>query len=461
MMNFAIIDVETTGGSLRDTKITEIALLIHDGEKIIDEYQTLVNPECDIPPFITRLTGINQKMVQNAPKFYEIAKTIVELTVNCIFVAHNVAFDYKVIRQEFSRLGYDYRREHLCTVRTARYALPGHVSYSLGKLSDDLGIEINGRHRAGGDALATSELFALMYEKLNGDLSSFIQKELNPKLLHPGLDLAQIESLPSKPGVYYFYDVDEQLIYIGKSKNIKSRVVQHLKNNRSKKAVLLRESIAKVDVMETGSELIALLLESEQIKKHRPKFNRRLVKNKCVYGLYSFEDGKGYLNLYIDRTMKKNSLPLLSFERRDEAVRYLEKQVEKYRLCKKLTGLYPSKYGCFDQQIGVCKGACIGDENPELYNARIQRFLEKIQFENDCFFLIDIGRKKGEISLVLVEYGVYKGFGYVSAKSAENLVEDWLSNIEYKPEDRDAKQIIQAAIRKANYKQIRSFSLDF
>jgi DNA polymerase-3 subunit epsilon len=396
-------------------------------------------------------------MVKTAPKFFEVAKEIVEFTNECVFVAHNVGFDYKIVRQEFLRLGFDYRREHLCTVRASRHLLPGHASYSLGNLSDDLGIVIHGRHRAGGDALATAQLFTLLQKAHPQGVEGFIQKEINPKSLHPGLDLNTIDQIPARTGVYKLYNVQNEIIYIGKSKNIKSRVLQHLKNTKSKKAIELKEAIAKVDYELTGSELIALLLESELIKSVRPKFNRRLKKSKSVYGVYSFVDQRGYVNLYVDRCAKKEEKPLISFEQKREAVHYLENRVEAYQLCKKLVGLYPSSYSCFDYQIKKCAGACIGEESSEEYNKRVQLFLEKTQFENDCFFLVDKGRSRNEISLVLVEHGMYKGYGFISNKDEDQTIDHWLSCVEFKEEDRDAKQIIQSYIRNGKYKQIRGF----
>ena len=162
---FVIVDVETTGGSPQNSKITELAMYKFDGTKIIEEFTTLLNPEMEIPEFIVRLTGITDQMVADAPKFFEVAKQILELTNNCVFVAHNVSFDYGMFRSEFKRLGYDFRLPHLCTVRSSRNLLPGHASYSLGKITRDLEISIIGRHRAGGDALATCKLFEIIYKK--------------------------------------------------------------------------------------------------------------------------------------------------------------------------------------------------------------------------------------------------------------------------------------------------------
>jgi DNA polymerase-3 subunit epsilon len=276
---YVIVDIETTGGSPKNSKITEIAMYKHDGIQIIDEYSTLINPEMNIPPFIVKLTGISDGMVSSAPKFFEIAKNIIDFSEGCIFVAHNVGFDYGILREEFKSLGYDYRRPHLCTVRTSRYILPGMESYSLGKLSNTLGIEINGRHRAGGDALATAHLFTLLFEKDPSNLQTFIQQEVNPKILHPNLDLEQLDELPSKVGIYKFYNEVNQLIYIGKSKDIKKRVEQHLRNNNTQKGIQMRQEIAKIEFELTGSELIALLLESDLIKTHQPIYNRMLRKS--------------------------------------------------------------------------------------------------------------------------------------------------------------------------------------
>jgi DNA polymerase III subunit epsilon len=162
---YAIIDIETTGQSSAKGKITEIAIYIHDGFRVTDSFTSLINPECFIPDFITRLTGIDNEMVRNAPKFYEIARRIVEITQEKVFVAHNVSFDYGFIREEFNRLGYDYQRKTMCTVRLGRKYLSGYRSYSLGKICDELGIQINGRHRAAGDALATVKLFEIILAK--------------------------------------------------------------------------------------------------------------------------------------------------------------------------------------------------------------------------------------------------------------------------------------------------------
>jgi len=162
---FSIIDIETTGNNTKYGKITEFALYQFDGQKITKEFSTLLNPEMDIPFYITKLTGINNEMVKDAPRFHEVARTIVELTAGRTFVAHNVSFDYNFVKKEFERLGYNFNRKTICTVKLARKLIPGHSSYSLGKLCSDLGIEIKERHRAAGDAFATVKLFKILLQK--------------------------------------------------------------------------------------------------------------------------------------------------------------------------------------------------------------------------------------------------------------------------------------------------------
>lgn len=456
-MEFAIIDLETTGGSLKNTNITEVAIYIHDGNQIIEEFSSLVNPSSTIPPFITKLTGINNEMVQSAPKFYEIAKKIVEITENRIFVAHNVGFDYNVIRKEFKSLGYDYRRPHFCTVRASRYILKGHASYSLGKLTNDLGIEIKNRHRAGGDALATSHLFKILYNKTQGDLDNFIQKDVNPKSLHASLDISILEKLPQKTGVYKFFNENNEVIYIGKSKNIKKRIEQHLKNNASKRAIKMKEEITKITYNLTGSELIALLIESELIKKKQPRYNRQLKKYKYYFGIYSYIDNRGYINLFSDRIKNQPSAPLTSFTTKASANRFLDNQSERFQLCKKLLNIYPTKNSCFQYQIKECNGACVGEEDTKSYNLRVEKLLNKLSFEEKSFFIIEKGRRKNEVGLVLIENGCFIGYGFAPREELSEYIEDWYSFIKTKKEDKDNRRIIQSYLSNNDGRNIRSF----
>src|SRR5690554_1907443 len=456
-MLYAVTDLETTGGSIKNSKITEISIFIIDGEKIIDEFTSLIDPERPIPYFISQLTGINDEIVEDAPKFFELAKQIIEFIGDAVFVAHNVGFDYNILRSEYRSLGYEFRTEHLCTVKSSRQIIPGYASYSLGKLTDELGIELVGRHRARGDALATTELFHLLHNTSSELLNSLIQSDIIPKHLHPGLDFEAIEEIPKLTGVYKFYNEENKLIYIGKSKNIRSRVQQHLKNKTSKKAIEMSKEVVRVEFDLTGSETIALIHESNLIKKHKPQFNRQLRKEKYPYGLFSFEDGKGYINLHLDLIKKRNDAPITTFSNKKEGVGFLERSVEKYKLCQKLTGLYPTSSSCFQYHTKECKGACLGEESPEEYNQRIDQLIKQLNFDLDNFFIVDRGRNKDELALLMVERGTFIGYGYLPSQFNDGDLETWKEVIDRYPEDRDIRMIINRTIRIGKGFEIRKF----
>jgi DNA polymerase III subunit epsilon len=447
-VHFVIVDIETTGGNPKSSKITEIAMYKHDGQQVIAEYSTLINPETTIPTFIVQLTGISDSMVREAPKFYEIAKEIVEFTEDCVFVAHNVGFDYGVIRAEFSSLGFDFRRPHLCTVRASRYLLPGYESYSLGKLSRSLGIEITARHRAGGDALATAHLFSILISQSSGDLSNFIQQELNPRQLHPNLSLEVLEEIPNKAGVYKFYNEVNQLIYIGKSVHLRKRIEQHLKNIKTKKGIQMQREIARVEFELTGSELIALLLESVLIKQYQPIYNRTLRRNSFPYGLFHYVDSHGYERLFIDRVSKFQDVPLTSFTTKKEGSSYLEYVVEQYDLCTKLCDLYKTNSACFRYTVKNCQGACVQEEENSSYNRRVQSLIDQITLRSGKYFIVDKGRNRNERSLIKIENGCLIGLGYAPFHFRRLPLNKWDRFIDQQQDDRDARTILKLFLRK-------------
>jgi DNA polymerase III subunit epsilon len=410
---YAIIDIETTGGSPRLEKITEIAIYQHDGEKITGEFVSLVNPERNIPYFITNLTGITNEMVENAPRFFEIARNIVEMTDGRTFVAHNARFDYSFIRQEFKSLGFNFKRNLLDTVTLSRKLLPGHKSYSLGNICKDLKISINGRHRAAGDALATVRLFELLMEKdreLNSKKQSLVKNTRTSKL-NPKLDTEKIADIPEEPGIYYFYNERGDLIYIGKSRNLQQRIYTHLSNNTTNRSMEMRDQIADIDWEITGSELIALLKESSEIKKNKPHYNRAQRRTSFQWAIYTFEDTGGYIN-YRFGPLDTDHTPLSVFSSKERARAKLESFVEKYSLCQKLCGLYESSGECFHHQVGICKGACSGKESPGEYNDRASKATEEFVFSIRNFFIIDKGRNDDERCAVKIFNGKYYGFGY-------------------------------------------------
>jgi len=446
---YAIIDIETTGGSPATDKITEIAIIIHDGYKITDKFITLINPERNIPYNITALTGITNEMVADAPKFYEVARKIVELTEHKTFVAHNSSFDYSFIRSEFRSLGYKFQREHLCTVKLSRKLIPGLKSYSLGTLCNELGIKISDRHRAAGDAMATARLFDILMDLNNTNgLDLFNIKGILKNDLHPDMNIDLIRNLPEEAGLYYFYNDQQELIYIGKSKNIKSRVIAHINNNNSKKAIRMRQEIADISYELTGSELIALLKESEEIRNKKPLYNRSQRRVLFQYGLYQSKDEKGYIRFSIDKNNSDNRLPLHSYSSRKEGVKILNKLIERYRLCRKLCGLYESSGACFHYEIMECNGACIGKEIPEEYNKRAALLMKAISDDNNNIIIIDKGRNFDENSIVKIESGKYIGFGFIERDikiSHPDLFDDYINKYD---DNRDIQSIIRKYLTK-------------
>jgi len=453
---YAIVDIETTGGSARLERITEIAVYIHDGKHIVDEYSTLVNPERNIPYFITALTGISNEMVEDAPKFFEVAKKIVEITEGNIFVAHNARFDYSFIRQEFSMLGYNYKRPLLDTVSLSRKLLPGHKSYSLGNLCKDLSIEIRGRHRASGDALATVRLMELLLERDRELNNGGLVKNRKASKLHPALDMQKITDLPEEPGIYYFHNESGEIIYVGKSRNLYQRVNTHLSNNTSSREMEMRSIIADISWERTGSELVALLLESAEIKTRKPLFNRAQRRTGFRWGIYSFTDENGYIRLEY-RNVKDDAVPLALFSSKENVRAKLDQVISQYNLCQKLCGMYETPGQCFHRQVSLCRGACCGEEEPRSYNERALQALDEFVFRERNFFIIDRGRDTEERSAVKIVNGKYAGYGYFNINDVGfglTAIHDCIRNAR---DNRDIQVIIKGYLKNHRVEKIIDF----
>jgi DNA polymerase-3 subunit epsilon len=449
LMKFAIVDIETTGGNAARDRITEIAIFLHDGEKVVDEFCSLINPECSIPPFISRLTGINDEMVANAPKFYEVAKEIVQITDGAVFVAHNANFDYNFIRESYRSLGFNFTRDHLCTVGLSRKIIPGFRSYSLGNLCNSLNISITDRHRAKGDAFATVKLFEILLQKNNDHtFSNFIKNDYINLRFPPGFNKSIIDKLPETYGVYYLHNSDGRIVYIGKSNNIRQRILSHFRNKQSRKAQELRNSVADITFEETGNELIALLLESEEIKKNQPIFNRaqkRTVKN---HSIYFSENENGYITFRISNETNQENLVTLA-STYDHALDMIDELIHKFKLCQKLCGVFSIVHACFKYSVKQCNGACIGKETPEDYNKRAKAAIDSLQYKSPNFMIIDNGRSINEKSVVHIENGKYVGFGYYETEFNNSDPETLKDFIKYKQDNKDINRIIRNYLSKS------------
>ncbi|AUC86116.1 DNA polymerase III subunit epsilon [Polaribacter sp. ALD11] len=448
-MLYTVVDIETTGNGYKGSKITEISIFVFDGKVVVDEFTSLVNPEQNIPAFITNLTGITNAMVRTAPKFYEIAKKVEEITKDTIFVAHNVNFDYNIIHEEFKNLGFAFKRKKLCTVRLSRKLIPGLSSYSLGNICTSENIPINGRHRAKGDAEATTELFRRLIERDdNFTINSFLNPKSRQATLPPLLDKKIVDNLPEKHGVYYFKNSDKEVIYVGKANNIKQRVISHFYDKKKKEQTMCLET-ADISFTKTGSELLALLHESAEIKHIYPKFNRAQRRAGEAVGLFSYEDQKGIIHLAYNR-LKLAPNPMMKYYTISEARNHLELLCKEFELCPKYCHLQTNISSCFHYQLKECKGICCDKETVANYNKRVKEAIKSVGIGAENLVIKEKGRTKNEVGFVLILDGIYQGFGYVDVLQSEQLEnpEDYQFFVEPKKDNRDIQRIIAAYLKK-------------
>lgn len=452
---FAIIDIETCGGKFNYEKgrITEICIIVHDGLVVVDKFTTLINPECYISPYFTNITSITNDMVRDAPKFHEVAKKIIQMTEGCVFVAHNVGFDYNFVKEEFASLGYKYQRETLCTVRLSRKLIPGRISYSLGHLCASLGIEIFGRHRAEGDAVATAQLFDLLIQLKNQN--PLYKNKGVVELMTRRVDNIKkyiLDKLPESCGVYYFLNKAGEIIYIGKSVNMYTRAQSHFGTEERKGKKMLND-LMNVDFVETGSELIALLLEAQEIKKHKPIYNRKSKADVFTHSIDWFKNKQGIIHFKIvPYDEAENSL--VAFTNYATTRERLEQWIEEKVLCLQYCSLTSEGSFCFNHQIKKCNGICAGEEDVEEYNKRAKEIVDQYSFHALNFAVIERGRKPDENALVLIENGHYVGFGYFDISdnfSSREEISGIVKRSLYYP---DSDAIVQSWLRKSKRRVI-------
>ena len=428
---FAIVDIETTGGRASRDRITEIGIVLHDGERVLETWESLINPDTYIPAGIVQLTGITQDMVQDAPRFHEIARKIVELTDGAVFVAHNVRFDYGFLREEFGRLGYTYTRKQLCTVRMSRKTFPGLPSYSLENLIRHFNIPTDARHRALADALATTDLLQRILAQKDSEqtMKTMVNMGIKESKLPPGITLQQIHSLPENCGVYYFHDKVGDVVYVGKSINIKKRIADHFAD-QTDKGRRLQQHVADISYELTGSELVALLLESHEIKRLSPPINRAQRRKKFPFAIHCYTNKQGFVCFDVVRntaqTREKYEI-ISEYPTMSRAKGRLNHMVRELELCSRFCHLNPGRGACFHYHLKQCHGACCDQESAEDYNQRALQAKERLRtvFDQD-FFIIDQGRSPSEHAVVLVREGHFCGFGFIDEQDL--LTPEDLSN---------------------------------
>ncbi|SHJ53093.1 DNA polymerase-3 subunit epsilon [Arenibacter nanhaiticus] len=443
---YVILDIETTGGKYNEEGVTEIAIHRFDGHQVVDQFISLVNPEKEIQPFVVKLTGINNNMLRTAPKFHEVAKRIVEITQDAVIVAHNAQFDYRILRTEFRRLGYNFERKTLCTVELSKQLLPDADSYSLGKLVRSLGIPVSDRHRANGDALATLQLFKLLLSKdldktiIKSVLRSENQGELSPRQL----DI--IDGLPSETGMYYLYNKDGDLILLGKSSNIKKRVNQYFTSNGSRAKKIQKET-KSATFEKTGNELIALLKENAELTRNKPKFNTFSKKRLFSHGLYKVVNEHGYITIQVAKIAPRTK-PITTFNSALAAENFLYKLRDEFSLCNKINGLSQAKNHCSHYDEQACYGGCIQKESPESYNQRVQQAIDRYSLSGKNILITDKGRELGERSGILIKNGVFKGLGFFNLNHQINnnhILESIITPMKANP---NSSYLIESYLRK-------------
>jgi DNA polymerase III subunit epsilon len=451
---FAIIDIESTGGDPKKDRITEIAIFIHNGQRVIEQFCTLVNPETYISPFIVALTGISNEMVAEAPKWEEVAEKIDALTKGRVFVAHNVRFDYSFVSNEYKRMGQRFHRRQLCTVRLSRAILPNLTSYSLGRLCQQVGIPVEHRHRAFGDGAATAELFnVLLQNDRQSMIKDALKDEISQSIMPPNLRREILDDLPEETGIYYFKDERGKNLYIGKSNNIRQRVISHFSGDMdSQKYFELKAKIHSIDYVLTGNELVALLLESHEIKRWMPPFNSAQRRKKYRYGIYKETDEHGYTALKVSM-LKLDLEPVIAVGSKRGAEAIMAGLADRFNLCLKKCGLEFTSDACLNFYEGKCRGACKNAEPMEEYNAKVNAALSGYKYIKPDFVIVGEGRKPQEKSVICVENGQYLGYGFFDEMDESGYNFDQLKeSIQPFPDHPDLHGIIRSYVRKKSKK---------
>ena len=373
-----IVDVETTGQSAAYCRVIEVALIRVEGGEVVDHFESLVNPGRFISPFIEGITGITNALVEDAPSFSRIARRLYTILDGAVFVAHNARFDYSFVKSEFAACGIPYSARCLCTVKLSRKLFPEHRHHDLSSLIERHNLSCRSRHRAMGDALAVLAFLSTVSSEAEEEkLSKAVRDILKSSSLPPGVDKVMLDELPEAPGVYLFFGKQGELLYVGKSVNIRDRVRSHFSGDGANaKEMTMTQQVQRVEHRQTAGELGALLLESQLIKELAPLYNTLARRKRNLTIARRSVDRKGYVNVSleeIDHIEPEEAGTILGvFKHRKQALDYLSAIARSHSLCGKLLGLEQTRSYCFAYHLRQCNGACAGEEDPELYNFRVE-----------------------------------------------------------------------------------------
>ncbi len=381
------VDIETTGGSYRTSRIIEVAAIRVENDEVVETFRTLANPGSPIPSHITRLTGITTNDVSDAPFFSEIAEQLHGILQGAIFIAHHARFDYSFIKRQLEICNIRFNPKILCSVRLSRALYPHTKGHGLEAIINRFSIPVIERHRAYDDAEAVHKFLQIAYIQHGQDVfSTAIARQLKHRTAPPNVAIGAFDNIPNTPGVYTFKDADERPVYIGKSITLRKRIMSHFAQDTAiDKEMKLSLNTHQISYVETSSELEALLLESKMVKEELPLYNRQLRRVKKMYVLRTSLDKNGYRNTIIDYINSEEICPDSSiygaYPSKMQARRTLENVQKTYDLCPKLLGIEKSSRACFKSQLGKCFGACYGNETVDSYNQRFETAFERSRIE--------------------------------------------------------------------------------
>jgi len=382
----ACVDLETTGGNALHHRIIEVGIVLMDGGAVVEEWSSLVNPGCRIPRGIEEFTGITNGMVADAPDFAALHAEILERLSGRLFVAHNARFDYGFLRNEFRRTGRRFRAPVLCTVKLSRRVDPGVRGHNLDAVMERHGLTCVARHRALGDAQVLAGLLAALRGSRDpGELDAIVAGLVSESRLPPQLDPELADELPEGPGVYRFYGDDDVLLYVGKSNNLRTRVLAHFAgDHRSSKELRLSRQVRRIDWTETAGEFGALLRESRWVKELGPLHNKRLRAAGESWTIRLREAGEGVLAevAMLDDVGTGDAECYGAFRSARDARKALDELARAHGLCLRCLGLERGDGSCFGFQLGRCRGACCGSEPQALHAARVRLALARIKLRS-------------------------------------------------------------------------------
>jgi DNA polymerase-3 subunit epsilon len=444
------LDLETTGATAHFDRITEIGCVEVEGGAFVGEWSTLVNPEMRIPPAIEALTGISNAMVESAPTFARIAAPLAERLRGKLLVAHNARFDYGFLRNEFKRVGIDFSSKVLCTVKLSRKLLPQHRRHNLDSVIERHGLACTGRHRALGDARVLWEFVQHLAREFDPEqIAACVKAQLGAPALPPGLDAVALDGLPERPGVYLFHGDNGAVLYIGKSVNLRSRVLSHFSaDHRNGKDMRIAQQLQRVEWRETCGELGALLLEARLVKELAPAHNRRL---RAAGELFSIRwmPARGSVEIVEAQDIAGDAWDELCglFRTRRDAVNALRELIGANELCPIVSGLEKGRGPCFASQLKRCRGACCGRESLRTHAARLAVALQALRLEpwpfagrigiREC----DSGRDRSEVH-------VFDHWCYLGSATGAGELSELRANPGQPAFDLDTQQILSRFLKK-------------